>query len=527
MKRNLLLFALLLPLSVLAQKTVTLSTLLKDLGDYGAVAKWPDPMYKEMQASSYDRKSVSPDQPGWFANDDRTQYIREETNEGRKERVMMDVDGPGAIVRFWLTTYKRNGNIRIYFDGQTTPEITIPAYDLMKSGLPIGSGLLTRHSSYEAKEKGGSNLYLPMPYAKHCKVTFEELEKNFEPRYYQINYRQYPKGTKVETFTLKQLESANTLVAGANYKLSHPPGAPRSSTQKNDISLASGKSRSLALPPGPNAVRWLTIDLKTEKPEDRDQALRSVVLKMVLDGEQTVNVPVGDFGGAGAGAKRLQSFYRTIADDGKIISRWVMPYQKSGELILENTGDINVSLTWYAYSAPWQWDARSMYFHADWKNEEKVPFKHNEENKPTDWTMISITGKGVFVGDALAVYNHSHKWYGEGDQKLWIDGEKFPSEFGTGAEDYYNTSWAPVVLYQTPFANAPRADNPDSFGHNTFTRTRNLDAVPFTNSFKYTLETLGWENNAADFAPTIYWYGFKGAKSDISAQPMKPGKLPQ
>ncbi len=152
-----------------------------------------------------------------------------------------------------------------------------------------------------------------------------------------------------------------------------------------------------------------------------------------------------------------------------------------------------------------------MYFHADWRNENNVAIKQSEADRPTDWNFNSIVGKGVFIGDTFAVYNHMHKWYGEGDQKLWVDNSSFPDEYGTGTKDYYNTFWAPVVLYQTPFANAPRADNPDSYGYNTFTRTRNLDAVPFKKSFRYSLETLGWENGFADFAATTYWYGFQNA----------------
>jgi hypothetical protein len=151
-----------------------------------------------------------------------------------------------------------------------------------------------------------------------------------------------------------------------------------------------------------------------------------------------------------------------------------------------------------------------------------VAIKQTEQYKPIEWDFNSITGKGVFIGDTFAVYNHIHKWYGEGDQKLWVDNAVFPDEYGTGTEDYYNTSWAPVVLYQTPFANAPRADNEDSFGYNTFTRTRNLDAVPFKKQFRYSLEMLGWENGTADCAATTYWYGFKNAKSSLTENKSKP-----
>src|SRR4051794_7481118 len=113
----LLLFIQLLFVSFLfALQPVTLHSLLTEMTDFDAVAKWPAPAYILKQASSYDRNSVSPDKPGWFANGDSNQYIRKENNDGRAEYVMMDADGPGAIVRFWLTTVVKPGMLRFYFD---------------------------------------------------------------------------------------------------------------------------------------------------------------------------------------------------------------------------------------------------------------------------------------------------------------------------------------------------------------------------------------------------------------------------
>jgi hypothetical protein len=508
------------------QQEVSLASLLSEQADPGTVARWPDPYYKEMQASSYDRKSVSPDQPGWFANDDRSQYIRTETVEGHKEMVMMDADGPGAIVRFWLTTFKRNGNIRIYFDGSKGPAITIPAYDLMKSGLNLGAALLEPHSSYEPKEKGGSTLYLPMPYAKHCKITFEDNDKDNQPRYYQINYRTYAAHTKVKTFSQQQLSLLSKLTHYVNEKLLHPDSVIKGKQTSIGQSIEPQKQIAVRLPNGAAAVRFLVIKIKTENKNDYERALRSTILKIKFDGEQTVWCPIGDFAGSGVGAHPLQSWYRTVNKDSSLISRWVMPYRVSAEISLLNLSDKPVNASILVVTNKWAWDINSMYFHANWKSENSIAIKQSEENKPLEWDFNTITGRGVFIGDVFAVYNHMHKWYGEGDQKLWVDGQRFPVEYGTGTEDYYNTSWAPVVLYQTPFANAPRADNHDSFGYNTFTRTRNLDAVPFKKQFRYSLEMLGWENGTANCAATTYWYGFKNAKSLVAENQSKPTLLP-
>jgi hypothetical protein len=87
-----------------ADGPVTIETLLHEMVDADAIARWPSPEFTCRQASSYDRGTVDPARPGWFANNDHTQYVRIEDRDGRKERVMVDADGPGGVVRFFLTT---------------------------------------------------------------------------------------------------------------------------------------------------------------------------------------------------------------------------------------------------------------------------------------------------------------------------------------------------------------------------------------------------------------------------------------
>lgn len=527
LKKKKLLFFILMFASrfAIGQTEVSTASLLREMISAEVVTRWPHPLYQTFQASSYDRKSVAPDQRGWYANADASQYIREEVLNGRREKVMMDEDGPGAIVRFWLTTFKRKGTLRIYFDHQKEPEITIPAYDLMKIGFNPGRALLSPHSSYETEAKGGSTLYLPMPYLKHCKVTFEEGESEAQPRYYQINFRKYAPGTLVKTFTRGQIEELGKLLEEVNNKLLNPANQMADARKSINEKVLPGKSIVIGLDKGSRALTYLQIQISSDRALNYPQALRSTILQMEFDNAQTVWCPVGDFSGSGVGGYPLQSWYRTVGADSVIKSRWIMPYERTAKISILNTGSHPVNVRLLAVTSPYRWDKSSMYFHAAWKGESGISVRKSEEDKSRDWNLTTITGKGVFMGESLAVYNYMHAWYGEGDQKLWVDNAGFPAEFGTGAEDYYNTSWAPVVLYQTPFANAPRADRTDSFGHNTFTRTRNLDAVPFTQEFKFDLEMLGWQNGQIDAGAVTYWYGFKGAKDNIKENTSEASKL--
>jgi len=339
--------------------------------------------------------------------------------------------------------------------------------------------------------------------------------------YYQINYRTYGLGVGVRTFSLADLIVFRSAIDSAEAALWRPPVYEGGKVVSERVSVAAGGQWLFRLPDGPAAVRELSLEVRGSSNEDAGKVLRSVILQMEFDGEQTVSCPVGDFSGSGYGGKVIRSWYRELSD-GRIVCRWVMPYRSRGRMRVLNRsgGDVSVSLS--ARVSPWKWGGRSMYFHATYKysadvkdakwdyDVSKVALR--DSSAPIEWNFVNIRGRGVYLGNTLAVNNHMDAWYGEGDAKVWVDDDTFPSEFGTGLEDYYNTSWAPVVLYQTPFANAPRADNESSAGHNTFTRTRNLDGVPFRRNFRYDLEMLSWNGGTIDAAATVYWYGAPGAR---------------
>lgn len=526
MKKIVVILSLLLVFFVLksfSQPMITLPSLLKEMTDFDAVTRFPSLTYTLKQASSYDRRSVAPDKPGWFANADFNQFIREEKKDGHVEYVMLDANGPGAIVRFWLTAVVKPGIMRFYFDNEEKASVEIPGFDLLK-GFSLGPALLNPHSSYEPEGKGGSTLYLPIPYQKHCKVTWQYTDSAAmkTAHYYQINYRTYPSVTKVETFNLKQLTTYKNEIDSAEATLWNPSVRFNNNKEVSiNQQLPAGKELATSLPKGENAIRLLTIKVNTPKNENYKKIWRSVFIKVAFDGHRTILCPLGNFIGSGYEGKQIHSWYRDLAADGTITSRWIMPYKHTAKISFINNSAFDVQLSANIQLSPFKWDDHTMYFHVTYKYEENIKdakwdydihkIAAKDTAAPIDWNFATIKGKGVYMGNTLSVNNHMDRWYGEGDAKAYVDNEKFPSEFGTGLEDYYNTSWAPVILYQTPFANAPQADNPSSTGLNTFTRTRMLDAIPFTRSFIFDMEMLSWDGGTIDVAATTYWYGFTNA----------------
>jgi len=512
-----------IPAETVNPPVVTIESLLDEMVSFEKVTLFPSGSYTCKQISSYDRRSVSPDKDFWFANDDGAGYIRLDTIQGRVEKVMFEANGPGVVTRIWMTTLVKNGIMRFYFDGEAKPRFEIPAYDMHQAPFFVGEALSLIHTNYTFEGKGGNTFMLPLPYQKSCRITFEEPDYTKKiPRYYQVNYRTYDKGRTVETFNIPAVQRLRGKIREINAVLLNPITYKNGKQTMASGLIAKDKSMKVELPSGTNAIRSLELDVKCNR-GDYAKMMRSIIVKISFDGKETVWAPLSDFSGAGLGAPKVDSWYMTADGKGNVISRWVMPYQKNAIIELENIFEFPVEIKLEAQSTPWDWTPNTLYFHTSWKQQKNIPLNNEyDSNKNLDWNFITIEGRGVYLGDLLTLYNYAPDWYGEGDEKIWIDDDKFPSHFGTGTEDYYNCSWAPVVPFHTAFGGAPRADNPSSHGFNSFMRTRNIDDIPFNKQLRFDLEMLSWNKGEVDYAATAFWYGdinttvkYTPAKSDL------------
>jgi len=499
-------------------REITLESLLKEMVDRDAAARWPEPAYKCMQASSYDRRSKTPDDAaGWFANNDWSQFVRSEENKGRVEWVLMDADGPGAIVRQWWggKMPPKGAVLRFYLDGAEEPAIEGYPYDILAGGALAPKPLSMEYAKAPAGSPGGMNLYLPIPYAKHCKVTYSEPgatdpKKPPNWRWYNMEYRTYAAGTKVRTFTMAELKAAGPLVDDVCDALDYAyPDEFESRRFVSETGVDPGQEVSLDLPAGPAAIRYLMV---WDSLSNDEKSSRTLVLKVTFDGKEAIWCPLGDFFGSGPFLAGIGSWWRRFECFSE--SRWVMPYEKSAKITVMNLGKKAELVHMAALVSDWAWDARSMHFHAVWRQERGIPTRPYR-----DWNYVTVIGKGVYMGDTLAVFNPVRDWWGEGDEKIWVDGEPFPSHFGTGTEDYYGYSYGNPTLFNTPFCNQPRVDGPGNAGHTTNTRTRILDAIPFEKSIKVDMEIWHWKDVKMDYAVTSYWYALPGAASNRTPQP--------
>ncbi len=480
---------------------ISVESLLNEMVDLDELTRFPDPPFICRQFSSYDRAAKSPSE-NWFANDDRGHFLRQETNGDRTEYVMMDATGPGAIVRVWSANPQ--GTLRFYLDGEAEPAFEVPMADWLGGKVPWNPVPVAGERSR------GSNSYFPIPYASHCKVTNDANDF-----YYHVNYRTYPKGTAVKTFTTEEAEANKALINTIARQLASPRAASQPQRERKlsiAVELGPGDMKTIRVAEGPRAIVLLRI-FKLQTPAV-DDALRGVVMSILCDGEETVLAPIGDFFGSAPGLAAYESLPLGMGDgkELELWSHWRMPFRQEAAITFENRSKHPVSFRVTPAADHYEWDGRSMHFNAKWRNRRQL----STEPK-SDMTFVEVTGKGVYVGTAEYIANPNRIWWGEGDEKIYVDGETFPSHFGTGTEDYFGYAWGSPAPFSHAYHNQPRCDGPGSYGHTAVNRWHIIDRIPFTRRFKFDMELWHWQNCKVDVGSMCYWYARPGATDNTPA----------
>jgi len=151
------------------------------------------------------------------------------------------------------------------------------------------------------------------------------------------------------------------------------------------------------------------------------------------------------------------------------------------------------------------------YFHAKW-HRDLAPL---DSTRWPDWTVLQTKGKGRFVGMFLLVWNprgghcvqyggEGQHWWGEGDEKFFVDGEKFPSTFGTGTEDYFGYAWCIPNYFEHAYHSQNYTEG--NMGYQSLNRWQIIDNVPFQHSFEAYLEKYFPNDWPTQYATVAYWY---------------------
>jgi len=457
------------------------------------LADWP-----AYQDSSYSRKNV---------NQDAGNFLRVEPNG---DQVMTDTDGPGVVYRLWSTgvvgmQMSKDCRWRFYFDGEATPRLDLSMSELFGSKgsqWPFVPPLSVTFESGRGVGEGPANLcYIPIPFAKHLKIVGRDT------MFYHVDYLKLPPGTPLDSFSVELAQKHRKAIdeAAAQWaKVGQRPGGSRAQEfqQTGEFTLAPGQSRQIRCQ-GEGMLGTLAVKLAQPTP----RILRGVVLEIAFEDEADlcVRTPIGDFFGSGCGDRRFKSLPCGMADE-SYYAYWPMPFRKLAVVTLRNEGPQPVQIeSCKVGTFPGPQPAGAGYFHARYVDNPDIPIGE-------DYHILDLAGRGKFVGTNVTMQNTrgaSGIFFLEGDEKIYVDGEKWPSRWlGTGTEDYFNGAY---------FWNAPdKAAMARPLGGLTFLdwgigrvcayRWHLLDFVSFTKSIRVDLEHGGVSECPAHYMSVAYYY---------------------
>ncbi|HUV05800.1 MAG TPA: glycoside hydrolase family 172 protein [Armatimonadota bacterium] len=271
------------------------------------------------------------------------------------------------------------------------------------------------------------------------------------------------------------------------------------------ITLPKNSNTVLADIKGPGTIRhiWITVDPK---------AYRDCILRLFWDGEATpsVEAPLGDFFANGHALRvNVNSIPIAVNPTGGFNSYWPMPFRKGARIEVESQSREDVG--GFFYQITYELDEvpnDAAYFHAQWRRS-VTPI-----GEPQHTILEGVKGKGHYVGTYLAWTQLANGWWGEGEIKFFIDGDKeYPTICGTGTEDYFGGAWGFGDTFSTAFLGYPlwRKVEGEVPKHGLY-RWHILDPIRFESALKVTIQALGWwpfgkfQPLQDDIASVGYWY---------------------
>jgi len=423
--------------------------------------------------------------------------------------VIFDETGPGVVWRIWMTGLDAlflgglAGDLQFELDDEETPRLVLDREVLFAGATPPFLAPLAGDLSLSS---GGFYSIVPIAFARRLRISTSTV-----PNWVQVTYSRLPPDQAVASFD----PGADTARVAALLAQAGEPSttvAP-SRTDEVTVSVDAGAESNLWERSGSGTV--VRLELMGAPGADVPPGLR---LRATFDaaGTPQIDVPLDDLFGAslGTGAHSL-----AFGQDGE---RWYcyfpMPFENGARVTLRNDGA----------SAFVGWRLRvgsvddlppgpSTRLHAAVAMAHLLP-------DGTDYVLLDARGSGHVVGIVLTAGcgeagacqlsnlpgpDGAHL---EGDERITLDGSRWPQIHGTGLEDFFSGGF---YFLAGPFA-LPTHGNPAQVpltsprrpGLNLRSAYRLFlgDAIPFRDGIRLAIEHGPTNDVPADFSSVVFYY---------------------
>ena len=319
--------------------------------------------------------------------------------------------------------------------------------------------------------------------------------------------------------------AVNNLPTLGEYESRRTSSYDKSGSNGDYRRLKAGETLELFSEAGPAEIRHLWITMATGEAYH----LKKVVLRMYWDNETdpSVETPIGDFFGLGLGTYTVfQSALIAVAPDKALNAYFPMPFARQGRITVTNEGTLEISdfywnIDWVTLPAL---PPSTAYFHAQYRqcapckgwyqgnfygnnfSEARQDPRWRNASGAGNYTFLETQGDGQFVGVTFSVFQNQWGGWNEGDEMIWIDGERDPRIHGTGGEDYFNGAWGFSTLYSYPLVGLTEFHQWEPGSRFSHYRWHLEAPVRFRKSIKVTIED-GHANLRSDNLYSVaYWY---------------------
>jgi len=239
---------------------------------------------------------------------------------------------------------------------------------------------------------------------------------------------------------------------------------------------------------------------------------RAHVLRFYWDGEDrpSIEVPAPDFFAVGHGRFAPVNSLAVVANPRNALNcYWPMPFRKHARVTLTNDSP-DRDLTLLAYQITYAEVAVP-----EGVGSLHAQFRRARTDRRNPYVILDgVTGRGRYVGTFLAWVQREKGWFGEGEVKFYLDGDReFPTICGTGTEDYFGGSYGFPAPFSGPYSGTtlPANDGAEPPNFWSLYRWHIADPICFEQDLRVTIQALGWEGPrykklADDVASVAYWY---------------------
>ncbi|MCR4779259.1 MAG: DUF2961 domain-containing protein [Lachnospiraceae bacterium] len=314
--------------------------------------------------------------------------------------------------------------------------------------------------------------------------------------------------------------------------------------------VKSGETVTLADICGSGVIEHIWVTVTDKVSEKNRYVLRDLVIRFYWDNADlpAIECPLGDFFCLGFGASYcVNSLPVSVNPTRGMNCYFSMPFKNRAVITLENQCDEDIHAFFYQVDYCLKpVDNDTLYFHAQWRRQKIT-------QKGSDYAILdNIHGKGHYIGTFLGLATLERYWYGEGEVKIYIDGDKeFPTVCGTGTEDYFGGAWSFATQkdgktiennYCGPFLGYPYYSTEDTGIHNdyhtsdkvperAFYRFHLTDPIRFYKDIRVTVQQIGVYYGGLferqdDVCSTAYWYQDK-AYNETSTLPSRYDRWPR